>query len=113
MNALKHKLVLGFWWACVPVYLLAANAMKVLFLKDASYLSLMKAILSSDPLNSFLMFVSLPFLINYFNFQEIKKFTDPKGEDEQLGEFRDVALNYLLIGINFLIIISYLIIQLS
>lgn len=105
----KDKTVVSFWWLLIPLYVLAALAMKSIYMPNNSFLDNLHALSSKDSYTSLLLFFVLPILLIIINTLTIRKIYFLSGKPNLSGFIKHVYTQIIFIITSLLLLIIYFI----
>lgn len=105
----KDKSVVSLWWLSIPLYLVAALAMKSIYFPQASLISTFRELTDQQGYMAVLLFIALPVILIIINFLAIRQLYFLYGNTKLILFIKTVMAQVLIIILSFLILLFYLI----
>lgn len=103
----KGKSVVSFWWLCIPLYLMAAFAMKSIYFPQTPLISTFRELTDQKGYMAVLLFVVLPVILIIINLLTIRQLFFLYGNTKVTRFIKTVLAQILIIILSLLILIIY------
>jgi len=104
----KDKSVVSFWWLGIPIYLLAAFAMKSIYIPHMSFTSSFHELTDKQGYMAVIIFILLPIILIIINLISIRQLYYLYGNTKVKVFIKTVLAQILIIILSMVIFIIYL-----
>jgi hypothetical protein len=103
----KDKSVVSLWWVSIPLYLLAAFAMKSIYFPQTTWISTFRELTSKQGYLAVLLFIVLPVILIIINSLTIRQLYFLYGNTKLSLLIKTVLAQILIIILSLLILLFY------
>ena len=103
----KGKVALSFWWLCIPLYLIAAFAMKSFYVPGSTFSSTFHELTDTKSYTAIALFIVLPVALIIVNALSIKQLFYLYSSLTKSGFLETIAFELVIIILSVLMLIIY------